>query len=905
MKSLIFVAFGLVWSLISFGGIKKLPSESPFDSVSFIKIDPTHAYTPINRVADPVPFPPIVPLHEIDPGLVAGKIFGMLPKGGWNNPWNPNNYVKDVAAVFVDAAGGFIHPGPKTTAPPSENIPGIDQDFFTTGPISPVAVEVPEGAYGIMFAAGAEVYHDNIDPDNDYGVQITVSTISLASPDKKPTFSGVPLKFNLTAMNSLPNMSHSFLLTAQPPHGWASVLASGEVSYVPAPGFFGTDRLKIKVTDSGGVFTIFSVTVEVRENMCANAPAGVPCDPAKGWQNPMTKEGTPNNACVRNQTATTKPVNLCTGNLWHQERDFFLEGRTRESGILVSRTYVTRPADAAADFGPGWHFGFKSRLKLFEQSAESSAIWIDEFGGPWQFMSHGDGTFQSPLGFHGHLVRNEDHFVLTTQDRRTYIFDLSGKLIQKSDRWGEPINFTYDPQGNLSAVSSAIAGQISISRDGAGRITSITRDRDNLTWTYSYDSNGRLQEARDFSGLSHRYTYNPVGLLSSITDKLGRTETYTYYPNGRAWQQFEPEGGVRTFTYTPDGEENPSTALRDIDGTLTTHYFDDSFRTIRVVDSEGTETRQAWNQQGEIASLVDEYGAETFFQYDENGNRTGAKRPGESAFSTVTYDQIWNVPILVSPLVGAATAYTLNPQNGDVIQISRTSGPVSMALAFTRDPFGSLVGINNGLASYSHQRNANGLLTQRFDLHNPETITYDSRFRVATRTFQSGRVISYTYDDYDRVTREDDSHGPDLVTAYDAVGRVTSRAVTDGATNQTTSYSWDEQDRLVSETDAEGKTTSYKYDAKRVLRGPMEIIDPAGRSTKFDYDVLGRRIKRVDAKGGITRWTYDKRGLVTKLTDANGKITEFEYDSRRRKIREFRPSTQGTGAAKHILEFTY
>ncbi len=897
--------FGIIWSVASYGEVKKLASQSPFDSVSFIKLDPTHAYTPINRIVDPVPFPPVFPLHVIDPDLRPGKIFGMLPIGGWQNPGVPNNYAKDVAAVFVNAAGGFIPPGPRTTAPPNISYMDIPEDFYSTGPNMPVSVEVPEDAYGIVFAAAAGTYRDNIDPDNDYGVQITVSTISLASPDKKPTFSGVPLKFNLVAVNSLPNMSHSFLITQQPTHGWAGLSASGEMTYVSNPGYFGTDKIKVKVTDSGGVYSIFDIVVNVKENMCANAPAGIPCDPSKGWQNPMTEEGTPNNSCAKNQTSTTKPVNLCTGNLWHQERDFFLEGRTRESGILVSRTYVTRPADAASDFGPGWHFGFKSRLKLFDESIDSSAIWVDELGGPWQFTNNGDGTFQSPKGFHGHLVRTEDRFLLTTQNRTVYTFDLNGKLTQKSDRWGEPVTFTYDPQGNLASVAAPKAGQISIVRNSNGRITAITRERDNLTWTYSYDSDGRLVEARDFSGLTHKYTYNTLGLLSSITDKIGRTETYTYYPNGRAWQQFEPEGGVRTFSYTPDGEANPSTSLLDIDGILTTHFFDDSFRTIRVVNGEGEETRQTWNEQGEIASVTDEYGAETLFQYDENGNQTGIKRPGEPAFSTVTYDLVWNVPTLVTPLVGAPTVYTVNPENGDVTQVSRTAGPISLALAFTRDQFGNVLSINNGLATYSDQRNGNGLLTQKFDLHNPETITYDSRFRVATRTFQSGRTISYTYDDYDRVTREDDSHGPDLITSYDAIGRVLTRTVTDGTTNQTTTYVWDGQDRLVRTTDPEGKSTSYKYDAKRVLRGPSEIIDPAGRTTKIEYDRLGRKVKSTDPKGATTKWTYERSGKVFKVTDAAGKDTEYFYDSRGRLSREHRPSNIGPSPTKNALLYTY
>ena len=58
----------------------------------------------------------------------------------------------------------------------------------------------------------------------------------------------------------------------------------------------------------------------------------------------------------------------------------------------------------------------------------------------------------------------------------------------------------------------------------------------------------------------------------------------------------------------------------------------------------------------------------------------------------------------------------------------------------------------------------------------------------------------------------------------------------------------------------------------------MEIIDPNGNSTTFDYDSYGRLAGIKDAEGGYSTKTYDLMSNVITKTDPAGRTTDFSYN---------------------------
>ncbi len=613
----------------------------------------------------------------------------------------------------------------------------------------------------------------------------------------------------------------------------------------------------------------------------------------------QTPQQTPvNTECLPLVSCAGKPVNLATGMVWHRTLDFSVPGRTPETALEFDRTYTAADAVGAGDLGPNWHHNFETSLL----SLGTDLVWVDEKGGPWTFFAQeGSDSLAPPPGLAATMTRFADRIELRKAEGTLYTFSLGGQLMAKTDRYGVALSLAYDVDGKLESVSSPMAGTMHFTRNAQGRIATVVRERDNLTYTYTYGADGRLSQVKDFADHSYFYTYisdmpdtAAQGMIASITDPLNRTIHFTYYPDGKAYQQFEPEGGERTFTY---GDHQ--TTLKEIDGYTYKYFFDANLSTIKLVLPDGTRQYTKWENGRRVGTWVD-HGGTSRFSYDGNGNMNSVQRPEDTVPTQITYDPVFNKPTLIQPAVGASTEFILD-EKGDVQQTTRNG----LSLTYTRDSFGNILSTSNGRATYSDVRDSNGLLTTVFDSHNPEVRAYDGRARLSTRTFLSGRVLAYTYDDYDRVTAIVDSHGPTISNVYDAVGKLTQQTKTGSSVSDTSTYQYDERDRLVAVTDGVNRTTTFQYDQVHVIEKPKLVTDPAGRVTQFFYDKRQRLAKSINALGGVTAYTYDNRGNRTSVTDPSGNVIRYAYDLNDRMIREDRPSAAGSVAARRVKLYFY
>lgn len=596
--------------------------------------------------------------------------------------------------------------------------------------------------------------------------------------------------------------------------------------------------------------------------------------------------------------SVTNPVNVANGALWHETTDFSIPGQTPDTALSFTRTYVAMTATSAGDLGSNWRHNFETSL----YTSGSNIIWVDEAGAPWTFTAQGS-TFAVPTGITASFAKFSDHFELKKKNGTIYVFSILGKLQSITNAHGVALTMTYDGNGKLASVTSPLAGAMSFTRNAAGQIATVTRVRDNLIYTYLYDSSGHLTTVTDFAANSYQYTYvsrrknkSAQGLLASITDPLNRTLSFSYYSNGKIYRQIEAGGGTRSFLYG-----NQETILTDVDGLTYRYFFDANFHTIQEMLPDGTCIYNTWTNGRLMATRVENSG-NTLFDYDANGNIKSIQRPEDSGPVLITYDQTFNKPILIQPIVGAPTQFTLNSTNGDVTQVARNG----MSLAFTRDTFGNILSITNGRGTYTNQRDPNtGLLTQVFDLHNTETRTYDLRNRLSTRSFASGRILTYTLDNFDRVVNIADNNGPSVASTFDAMGRLIQRTVSAGSVSQTTSFQFDSHDRLTQITDPLNRITTFTYAADRIIDKPISITDPAGRNTYFVYDKRHRLVQKTDAMGAVTQYAYDSRSNLVSVTDANGNLTSYSFDGNDRKIGETRPSVAGNSSAVRTQTFSY
>lgn len=595
-----------------------------------------------------------------------------------------------------------------------------------------------------------------------------------------------------------------------------------------------------------------------------------------------------------------RPVNVATGAMWHIQEDFRVNGRTPDTALHFTRHYTSTPAVAVGSLGPNWRHNYETQLIRSpnpQNPAQVDLVWVDEKGGPYLFKNVTEGNYIHPEGYFATITEYADRIELKKKDNVVLTFDkvnFFGKLLKITERHGESVVLSYDSTGQLQTVASPFAGSITFSYNSEGRITQIHRDRDNLSYTYDYNSNGQLISVTDFQGRVKTFGYETnragtfaQGKLNLISDELARPIEFNYDDDGKVKQVKEPLGQKWNLDYTggasvgvvmPNGQKRAYEFNSDL---LKTKYSDSSGKRDLTEISVG------------LPSVIkNEHGGSTKFVRDDNGNILQKISP-LPATRTSEFHPDFNLPtrVRVGNLIPTDLERDIN--TGDVKRVKRTGSRSEMNLIYTRDQFGNILSVNNGRTIYSHQRDANGFLTYRFDLYNPESISYDSRGRVASRHFQSGRTLSYTYNNDDQVLTETDSHGPDTENVYDLVGNLLEVRKTDGVTVQKTKYEYDSLNRVISTTDALNRKTTFEFDQAKVREKPSKIIDPAGRETLFEYDDADRIISKTDAVGATTRYTYDARGNLTRVVDALGNETLFQYDLNDRKILEIRPSIVG------------
>src|SRR5581483_1377772 len=158
--------------------------------------------------------------------------------------------------------------------------------------------------------------------------------------------------------------------------------------------------------------------------------------------------------------------------------------------------------------------------------------------------------------------------------------------------------------------------------------------------------------------------------------------------------------------------------------------------------------------------------------------------------------------------------------------------------------------------------------------------------RPATVPARSDTTLITSYD-YDDAGRPALVTGPDGVanrTAYDRLGRVTSRTAADGtAAALTTAYGYDAGGRLVTVTAPGNRVTRYGYDSfGRVGNVTERDGTPLARTTTLGYDLTGAVTSVTDPLGAVTTTAFDVLGRATAVTEAAGtslaRTTSAAYD---------------------------
>ncbi|MDP1834404.1 MAG: hypothetical protein Q8K75_00605, partial [Chlamydiales bacterium] len=362
---------------------------------------------------------------------------------------------------------------------------------------------------------------------------------------------------------------------------------------------------------------------------------------------------------------------------------------------------------------------------------------------------------------------------------------------------------------------------------------------------YHYDSREKVvQEDIYDRDNNHCYSlfhaYDSKGNLVSQTDPIGRVTNYEYDENRNCVGEALLDSGVN---------------IR--------HHYDCANRLIRTEeyhrDSSILTTSYSYDYLGNRVAMVDHFGNETRYVYDEFGRQTQIIHPkcqnsiGDAyqAIETKKYDLFGNVIEEINAL-GHTTGTKYNIRN-QPIEITQADG-------------------------------------------SKERYEYNLNSSVRTKWEPSGVYHHYDYDGHLRLTRTatyapdgtflhattNEYAGSNLVKVIDAMGYATE-------------YRYDGAGRKIEEIQPAGTRISYAYDRLGRLHETTHWIDDHNFvRTIHDFDFLDRPIAMhsEDQDGTLQRkesYEYDLRGNKTRVAVAidehSASQTTTEYDTRNRPTR--------------------
>ena len=671
------------------------------------------------------------------------------------------------------------------------------------------------------------------------------------------------------------------------------------------------------------------------------------------------------------------PVNTLTGAFITQTEDLATAG----TGVSFSwsRSY-TSSDPTVGRLGPGWTDNYST--SLVEHPTGDVTLHGDE-GQRVEYTKRSDGSFAGAPGALSKLSSVAGGYELVRIDQFVYRFDGQGRLTSMEDRNGQGLAFSYDGQGRLMRVTDAANHDTTVTHNASGlvsqvetadgrrvaygyasgRLTSVTDIR-GKTWTYSYDSGGRLATIVDpLRHVQVSNDYGTDGRIRSQTDGAGKTTSFAWDAgtevasvtdaNGKAWKhdyddsvlakQIDPLNHVTAFAFDSDLNASGVTSPTD-DTTTMTYDAAGNMLSATAPPSLGSAQKTfAYNQRNDPVRITDAAGSVTSYTYDASGNTTGVVQSG-TRVASYTYDAAGRV-LTSADGNGKTTAYAYDA-HGNVASLR---DPVGNKTTYTYDdagrvltrvdPKGNLPGSTPSEFTWTWTYNAAGqVLKEQDPLGNVTSYAYDDVGNELATTDAKGRTVSYSYDDANRViseTRPDPDGGgpleaPETTYTYDDVGNKLSATDPLG---RTTRLAYDSVNRLLSTTrpDPDGigpivePTTSRTYDPNGNLasvvepRGNAQAANPDDYRTRYSYDAAGRLLMTSDPLGHVTANTYDQVGNLVSVRDANSHTTAYGYDGQGRLVTVVAPDGGATGytyddagnrltlrdASNHVTTYAY
>ena len=706
-----------------------------------------------------------------------------------------------------------------------------------------------------------------------------------------------------------------------------------------------------------------------------------------------------NQRCLTHSFAGN-PINVGTGNKYQKEVD--ISSVPTPLGLEFTRHYNSQ-SEVSRSIGYGWshiydrHLSFEQG-KIVAWREDGQAVYFSsdtleaESGAKEKLTLNPDNSYTLTGPDQIHETYDSSGNLINIYDLNGNTVSLNyqdGKLAQVIGPFGRSLDFTYDDSGHISDVTDPAGNIIRYEYDANDNLIRIIYP-DTSTREYIYN------DPNDIHNLTGIVDETGVRFATYVYDDKDRAILSTQAENaGRIDISYEADGNPDKIKVT-DGRGNITTFLRTIiQGIALSQsvtgsgcsacsnkdaeysYDDATLNLLSKTDGNGVTTQygnyDSWGNAQTVTQASGLPEERTITRtYDSELNKiTSVTQPGttpsQNKVTTYTYDQNGN--LLSTTEAGFAngnpvtriTTYSYNAHG----QITRIDGPrtdMNDITTFTYDNMGNLASATKSLSwstVYSDydelsrvgkMTDPNGLVTA-FSYDTRGWITQVDRGRATTQyqyyptgklrtsTGPAGEVLSYSYDNAQRLIEIIDNLGNRMVYTLNAEGEQELERIFDPEDIQvktlgrafdaynrlesliqpygTTTYSYDNNSNLTEVTDAKGNTTTYIYDSLNRLKEVMEpspdgnstspvtsyeydiqdhvikVTDANNHVTLYEYDDFGNLLKTISPDTGTTATIFDKAGNIISRTDAKNNTTTYTHDALNRlRSVHFQDSTQ-------------
>ncbi len=433
------------------------------------------------------------------------------------------------------------------------------------------------------------------------------------------------------------------------------------------------------------------------------------------------------------------------------------------------------------------------------------------------------------------------------------------------------VSYTYDNYGNCTSITDELGHTKTFTYDDYRRCLTYTeplnapdwRGQGNVpsrTWQWIYD---RAYGANGYPASSHTGTQWRIQFEPAFNGAGDRKMTVQFFDNNdRVWavQTGWVLSAAGAWTFGADGE---------------THYFayDNQGNKISYTDPLGRPNAYGFDNRNRQITVTDPLNQTTTTTYDYSNNKTRVTFPDTKFQQWLSFDAF-------------GQAATFIDERSNTTNLTFQWGPMKKAASVTTHRDKDAGGTEDQLTTFSYD-----------GLGNPYLINFPNGTYEQT-LFQYGLVSSYR-------NRKGDSKS----LTYDARGRETLHAWSDGGVTPSISRGWDDANRLTAISNLYSIIDYKLDDAGQVWWEGSNVTGSGGRlqttyyrypdgsvghllypdnvfSARHDYTARGQ-LKIVGTDNASSSWlvqyaayTYMADGKPNVLTHGNGLATTYTYDNK-------------------------